>query len=36
MEQQYLDGPAYRQFAQESVEKENRILASLNVPRGGQ
>lgn len=36
MEQQYLDGPAYSQFAQESVEKENRILASLNVPRGGQ
>jgi tripartite-type tricarboxylate transporter receptor subunit TctC len=36
MEQQYMDGTAYRQFARESIEKENRILASLNVPRGGQ
>lgn len=36
MEQQYMDGTAYRQFARESVDKENRILASLNVPRGGQ
>lgn len=36
MEQQYMDGTAYRQFARESIDKENRILASLNVPRGGQ
>ncbi|MFU2052027.1 Bug family tripartite tricarboxylate transporter substrate binding protein [Bordetella hinzii] len=36
MEQQYLDGAAYRQFARESIERENRILESLNVPRGGQ
>ncbi|MCW0207855.1 tripartite tricarboxylate transporter substrate binding protein [Achromobacter veterisilvae] len=36
MEQQYMDGAAYRQFARDSIEKENRILASLNVPRGGQ
>lgn len=36
MEEQYLDGPSYRRFAQESVDKENRILASLNVPRGNQ
>lgn len=36
MGQQYMDGTAYRQFARESIDKENRILASLNVPRGGQ
>jgi tripartite-type tricarboxylate transporter receptor subunit TctC len=36
MEQQYMDGTAYRQFARESIDKENRILAALNVPRGGQ
>ncbi|MBV2161674.1 tripartite tricarboxylate transporter substrate binding protein [Achromobacter denitrificans] len=36
MEQQYMDGTAYRQFARESIDKESRILASLNVPRGGQ
>lgn len=36
MEQQYMAGTAYRQFARESIDKENRILASLNVPRGGQ
>ncbi len=36
MEQQYMDGTAYRHFARESIDKENRILASLNVPRGGQ
>lgn len=36
MELQYMDGTAYRQFARESIDKESRILASLNVPRGGQ
>jgi len=34
MEAQYLDGPAYHQFARESIKKETAILASLNVPRG--
>jgi len=34
MEEQYLDGSAYRQFARDSITKESAILASLNVPRG--
>jgi len=34
MEEQYLGGVAYRQFARESVAKESQILAALNVARG--
>jgi tripartite-type tricarboxylate transporter receptor subunit TctC len=34
MAEQYMDGVAYQAFARESIEKENRILSSLNVPRG--